>query len=101
MLPGEEQNHRMIDETLTSIDMASEAYYLIKVKGKLDDRWSDWFNGTIQEIGDTSSKMPHTSLTCRVRDQAELIGIINRLNSLNLPLLEVVIVSHGHQRPDL
>ena len=99
MLPGVNHDHQMIDVSLASIDMASKADFRAEGIGELDERWADRFPGMIQEIHINFSRLQHTSLSCPVRDLAELIGIINRLNCHNLPLLEVDIVSQGHERP--
>ncbi|MBN2075499.1 MAG: hypothetical protein JW762_08110 [Dehalococcoidales bacterium] len=60
----------------------------IKVKGKLDENWSDWFDGF---------KITHASeysiLEGPVRDQAELRGILSRLADLGLELLSVNTLS--------
>ena len=71
------------------ISMASRATYRISIRGKLDEGWGNWFNGTIRRREQVARGCPCTILTCEVRDQAELLGILNRLSSLNLPLLEV------------
>lgn len=69
--------------------MSSPAIYQITLKGKLDDHWLDWFNGTLSMLAHSTEGASHSILTCQVRDQAELLGILNRLNGLNLPLLQV------------
>jgi hypothetical protein len=71
--------------------MASPATYQITAKGKLAKGWADWFNGSILRIEYSTDGNPHTILTCHVKDQSHLLGILNRLNSLNLPLLAVVL----------
>jgi hypothetical protein len=71
--------------------MDSPAIYQITIKGKLSDHWADWFNGTMISNEYNSEGKPHTVLICKVRDQAELLGILNKLNSLNLPLLQVMV----------
>ena len=79
----------MVDEEKENISMTDRANYQIVVKGKLDERWSDWFNGGTHKSELTRQGCSCTVLACKVRDQSELIGILNRLSSLNLPLLEV------------
>ncbi len=62
-----------------------EAVYQIKVKGILDECWSDWFYGltiTPQTNGDTL-------LTGPVRDQSALHGLLVKVRDLGLPLLSV------------
>ncbi len=59
--------------------------YCFRVKGHLDDRWSDWFGGLAvhpQEDGTTVLVGP-------VIDQAALHGVIARIRDLGLPLLSV------------
>jgi hypothetical protein len=72
--------------------MSSPATYQITVKGKLDNHWVDWFNGTLSMLEHRSEGGLHSILTCQVRDQAELMGILNQLNGLNLPLLQVTFL---------
>jgi hypothetical protein len=58
--------------------------YQIRVKGVLDSSWSDWFDGfTITSTED------ETELTGRVADQAELHGILSKINDLGLSLISV------------
>jgi hypothetical protein len=58
--------------------------YQIRVKGILDEEWSDWFEGlTITPQDD------ETLLTGPVRDQAALHGLLARVRDLGLPLLSV------------
>lgn len=58
--------------------------YQIKVKGGLDETWSDWFDAlTIIQQED------ETLLTGLVRDQAALYGLLARIRDLGLPLLLV------------
>jgi hypothetical protein len=60
--------------------------YEIRLKGHLDQRWADWFDGlliTLQDNGDTL-------LTGRVVDQAALHGVLKRIRDLGLPLLSVI-----------
>ena len=59
--------------------------YRIRVKGNLDRRWSDWFDGfTI-----TAQANDETLLTGPVADQAALHGLLAKIRDLGLPLLSV------------
>jgi hypothetical protein len=59
--------------------------YEIRVKGKLDLRWSDWFDGfSITPVGDGE-----TLLIGSVADQAALHGVLHKIRDLGLPLLSV------------
>jgi hypothetical protein len=58
--------------------------YQIKLKGVLDEQWSDWFNGmTITFEGGI------TTLTGTVADQPKLRGILSKIWDLNLTLISV------------
>jgi hypothetical protein len=58
--------------------------YRIKLKGRLDPKWSDWF-----EQMAISTEGDQTILTGPVADQAALHGVLIRIRDLNLTLLAV------------
>jgi len=60
--------------------------YQIKLKGHLNNSWSDWFEGLtfIHESDGT------TTLTGEIVDQAALHGVLKKIHDLGLPLLSVV-----------
>ena len=58
--------------------------YRIKVKGRLDHKWSDWF-----EQMTISTEDGNTILTGPVADQAALHGLLIRIRDLNLTLLAI------------
>ena len=73
------------------------ATYRIRVQGRLDPQWSDWFDGFAIEAepGD------RTLLTGRVADQPALHGILAKISNLALPLLLVErVVGDGRQTTD-
>ena len=59
--------------------------YCFRVKGHLDDRWSDWFGGLAVHLQEDGT----TVLVGPVVDQAALHGVIARIRDLGLPLLSV------------
>ena len=62
-----------------------QSAYEIRVKGTLDEKWSDWFDGfTIAPQANDE-----TLLTGPVADQAALHGILTKIRDLGLPLLSV------------
>jgi hypothetical protein len=64
----------------------------IRVKGQIDERWSEWLDGlTITHIAEDE-----TVLAGSVLDQSALYGLIARLRDLGLPLLSVN-PQHGRQ----
>jgi hypothetical protein len=60
------------------------ANYRIRLKGHLDDKWSDWFEG--MEICSAGGE---TVLSGQVADQAALHGLFTRIRDMNLTLLSV------------
>ncbi len=60
-------------------------YYEIRVRGQLDDSWSDWFDG----LTVTSQANGETLIAGPVPDQAALHGILTKVLNLGLPLLSV------------
>ena len=60
-------------------------FFEIHIKGQLDASWSDWLEGLELKLMDNGEMV----LYGYIRDQAELMGILNKLYSLNLTLLSV------------
>ena len=67
--------------------------YRIKLKGRLDPKWSDWFDQ--MEI---STEGNETILTGSVADQAALHGLLTRIHDLNLTLLSVERLESAQQK---
>jgi hypothetical protein len=57
--------------------------YHIRVKGSLDEKWADWFEGFAM----TSRADGETLLSGAVADQSALHGVLAKIHSLGLPLL--------------
>ncbi len=67
--------------------------YEICIGGHLDGSWSEWFEGLeIRPCGKN-----RTLLRGRVADQAALLGILNKLSRLNIPLVSVSEVVENPQ----
>ena len=81
-----------MSETYASTeDHYEPGLYEIRIKGHLDNRWADWFEGltlTLEDNGDTL-------LTGPVVDQAALHGLLKKVRDLGMPLLSVIRVEPG------
>ena len=68
----------------------------IRVKGRLDDTWSDWFLG----LAVTHEEEDETILSGPVVDQAALYGLVSRLRDLGVALLSVTLSEEEMQEPE-
>ena len=60
-------------------------FFEIRVKGHLDESWSDWTGGLEMKLLDNGEMI----LSGSIQDQAALMGVLSKLYSLNLALLSV------------
>jgi len=58
--------------------------YRIRVQGRLDESWSQWFDGLTVTFEDDV-----TTLTGPLTDQAALRGVLDRIWDLNLAVISV------------
>lgn len=81
----------MSERHASTQDHYESGIYEIRIKGHLDDKWADRFEGltiTLEEDGDTL-------LTGPVVDQAALHGLLKKVRDLGMPLISVSPVEHG------
>lgn len=60
-------------------------WYEITIQGRLDNRWSAWFEDLVLTTEPTGT----TVLRGPVTDQAALHGVLTRVRDLGLPLVSV------------
>ena len=75
----------MSNEPNPIVDPGQPLVYEIRIKGHLDQQWTEWFEGltiTLEDNGDTL-------LTGPVIDQAALHGLLRKVRDLGMPLLSV------------
>lgn len=63
-------------------------WYEIRLKGHLDARWADWFDGLSLTHADDGT----TILCGPVLDQTALYGLLRKVRDLGLPLVSVIQV---------
>jgi hypothetical protein len=68
------------------------ANYRICVKGYLDESWVERLSGFLINNQVSDGESPVSVLTGSTRDQTELIGVLNGLYEMHLPLLSVEIL---------
>ncbi len=71
---------------LYPLDMMNKhTHYHIKIKGHLDSRWQDWFDGLTITLADDDN----TILSGVIVDQAALHGVLKKIRNLGLILISV------------
>jgi hypothetical protein len=65
--------------------------YQVRIRGLLDDRWSDWFDGMTVSATDNGD----TLLTGPVEDQAALHGLLKKVRDGGMPLISVTCLEKG------
>ena len=73
-------------------DPGQPTVYQIRIKGHLNDQWTNWFEGltiTLEEDGSTL-------LTGLVVDQAALFGLLKKVRDLGMPLISINCVEPGN-----
>ena len=68
------------------VEIWAPANYRIVVDGELDQSWSDRLAGLRIKAIKRKSRLVVTTLSGQLTDQAELLGVLNSLYNLGLPL---------------
>ncbi len=72
-----------------AIDFMRPATYRIVVQGVLSERWRDRLAGLAITTTHRPGEVARTTLVGRIRDQAELNGVLDTLYGLHLPIVSV------------
>ena len=81
----------MNGEKEASNDYETPEWYQIRLKGHLNDRWADWFEG----FSFTCESDGTTILSGAVADQAALYGLLRKVRDLGLPLISVMQIGNN------
>ena len=70
---------------MTHTPASNAMVYEIRLKGQLETRWAEWFDGLTISLDENGN----TLLRGLVADQAALHGLLKKVRDLGLPLLSV------------
>jgi hypothetical protein len=77
------------------LEFHTPATYRIRVKGHLEESWSDRLGGMTIEVTEQAEGAREITLVGWLADQAALFGVLNTLYGLHLPLLSVEYVDNS------
>ena len=69
--------------------LTTPAAYLIRFRGRVDQNWIEYFDRFLVVISVSPDRAPETTLRGRVRDQAELLGMLHYLYYQGAALVSV------------
>jgi hypothetical protein len=75
------------------LNMYDPAVFCIRVQGDLHESWCEYFDTQSLTVGEDESGSPATVLISAPVDQSALMGMINHLNAMGVPLISVECLS--------
>jgi hypothetical protein len=83
------EREQQMSDTIRKLGLDRPGTYEIKVPGRLEEGWSEWFEGMTITVEAGAGCPTITTLTGIVTDEAALQGLLDRVYSLGLRLLSV------------
>ena len=77
----------------SGISMDQPIEYEIEIQGRLEERWSGWFDDMNISVRSETDRPTVTVLSGLVADQSALHGLLNRIRDLSIPLLSVQLMN--------
>ena len=71
------------------INMFDPAVFHIRINGRLGESWLEYFGAQSMSVEEDEAGQHATTLISEPVDQAALVGMINCLNGMGLPLVSV------------
>jgi len=87
----------MSPRTKKPIPFDRSATYQISVQGRIDPAWSDLLGGMTISVTTGEGGVSVTTLDGVFSDQAALLGVLNSLYELHLPVISVLCLSSQEQ----
>ena len=80
------------------LKMENSATYIICVQGCLEEVWSDRLANMTITMDLRDQQAPVSTLKGRIRDQAELVGVVNGLYQMRVPILSMEMVNDEFEK---
>ena len=102
ILTDSHQRKKPLRSSLTNLRLRKRftigmpATYCICVQGFLEKRWAERLGNMHITKRSREGQVPASTLIIEVRDQAELMGVLNGLYELHLPILLVERITENH-----
>jgi hypothetical protein len=84
----------MDKDAMTPEENKTPSCYQIRLRGLLDAKWADWFDGFTIAYAEGDS-----ILTGAVVDQPALHGMLAKIRDLGLPLVSIVMLNELKEKP--
>ena len=78
----------------SGISLDQSIAYQIEIQGRLEERWSPWFDDMDITVKSDTSGPTVTTISGMVADQSALHGLLNRIRDLGIPLLSVQLMDN-------
>ena len=76
-------------ESSRKINMYKPAVFRICIQGELDEDWFEYFSAQSATVETDKIGNAVTVIISEPMDQAALVGLVNRLNAVGIPLISV------------
>ena len=79
-------------ESNRRLTMHEPVVFCIRVQGELDESWSEYFGAQSASFEQDGAGNTVTVIISEPLDQGALVGLMNHLNGLGIPLISVELV---------
>jgi hypothetical protein len=87
----------MMGQHSGKLNMYDPEVFVIRIQGEIGESWAEYFGARTISVERGAAGFPVTVLKTEPLDQAGLIGMINHVNMLGLPLVSVECVSASEE----
>lgn len=78
-----------MDQSFHKLNMHRPAIFRIRIQGELDESWFEYFGAQSVSVEVDKGGNKITVLISEPLDQGALVGLVNQLNALGIPLISV------------